>query len=449
MSYENGHNKPLSLGITAHSLPISATLAINELIEKKNLKQDELIHMGFGESLLPLHPLLKTALTDAATYTRYGPVRGILELRQTIAAYLSRTRNITCTSAQVVVGPGSKALIYALLRLLEGDVLLPSPSWVSYAPIARLGGKQLIPVQTDLDDHHTLSVEMLSETVFQAKKNGANPRILIINNPDNPTGGMFDEEDVKAIAQWARAEGITLISDEIYAELAHGWRKHVSPFHYYPEGTILLAGLSKTFSAGGWRLGYAILPATETGEKVINAIRALGSEVWSTTASPIQKAAVAAYSPNKSIDKYISSSSTVFGYVTNQLYETFIQLGVLCPRPAGGFYLYPDFSPWRSVLQKRGVKTSKDLSNYLLDEWKIAALPGSAFNEDPSALRLRLSTSMLCEPKHSGSGEAREKALWKILDQAPKKKFAKSFPLLTITKKRWIHVIEDLDKDRQ
>ncbi len=438
------HKLPLHLSILAQNLPISETLAINELIAKKNLKRNGLLHMGFGEALMPLHPLLKRALADSATATKYAPVRGLLELRQTISDYLNRTRNIRSSADQVVVGPGSKALIYALLRLLEGDVLLPAPSWVSYAPIARLGGKTAILVGTDSNDHQGLSSKALSQAMKQAEKSGAKPKILIINSPGNPTGGMFTPENVKEIAQWARKEGITLISDEIYAELAHGWRTHVSPVTFYSEGCIVTGGLSKTFSAGGWRLGYAILPNTETGVKLVEAIRALGSAVWSTTATPIQQAAVVAFAPNIEIEKYVQSSAAVFGYITNKLYETLTELGVPCARPAGGFYLYPDFAPWRSILLKRGVRTSKELANYLLEEWSIATLPGSAFNEDPSALRLRLSTSMLCEPEEVTSVEEREKFLWKTLNQATKKNFSPTFPLLTLAQEKWTKVLLNL-----
>jgi len=441
----NENNIPLNLGINAQNLSLSPTLAIDELVAKKKDKH-EVLHMGFGESTMPLHPLLRTVLAEAATFTRYGPVRGILELRVAIAGYLNRSRGLACTADQIVIGPGSKALIYALLRLLEGDVLLPNPSWVSYAPIARLGGKKAVLVQTDPDDHHTLSVQILSEAVKQARKNRANPQILLVNSPDNPTGTMFAAEDVKAMANWAKKNGITLISDEIYSELAHGWREHISPFRYYPEGCIITGGLSKTFSAGGWRLGYAVLPATQTGSKVIDAIRAFGSEVWSTTSAPIQKAAVAAFSPSESIEKYIHCSAAVFGYVTHELYKTFIKLGISCPRPAGGFYLYPDFSHWRPTLLRHGVKTGKDLANYLLEEWNIATLPASAFNEDPLALRLRLSTSRLCEPEKFATPQEREDALWKILDKVSKKKFTLSLPELALAQARWTKVIMNLEK---
>jgi len=443
---ESTTHEPLHLTLHAQNLHFSPTLAIDELVVKKKLINSDILHMGFGESTMPLHPLLKKALSDAATYTRYGPVRGLSELRVAIAEYLNRTRKIQCTSDQIVIGPGSKSLIYAILRLLEGDVLLPNPSWVSYAPIARLGGKKAILVQTDPSDHHTLSKHILTQTLTAAIKNGANPKILLINSPDNPTGTMFEENTVKEIATWAKENGISLISDEIYAELSHGWRKHVSPYLYYPQGCIITGGMSKTFSAGGWRLGYIVLPKTDKGEKVIDAIRAFGSEVWSTTATPIQKAAVFAYKPNNSIEDYIANSAAAFGYVTEQLYKTFQTLDLPCPRPAGGFYLYPDFSKWRKILAQHNVHTGKDLSHYLLDVWNIATLSASAFNEDPFTLRLRLSTSGLCEPEVYDNPQKREEKLWEILDQVHKKNFNSLFPVLTKAQERWSLVIKYFTK---
>lgn len=448
MKTQNNNNAYLlDLSLTAQNLPVSPTLAINEIATQKlKSKPHTLLHMGFGEAMLPLHPLLKQALAESAICTNYGPVRGILELRQEIAEYLARNRNIPCLAEQVIVGPGSKALIYALIRLLDGDVLLPTPSWVSYAPIARLGGKHVASVATDSSDHHAITTESLTKAKKQAEKLGQNPKIMIINSPDNPTGTMFTAENVKEIALWAKKNKITLISDEIYAELAHGWRKHVSPCQFYPEGCIVTGGLSKIFSAGGWRLGYAVLPKTITGEKVINAIRAFGSEVWSTTSTPIQKAAVVAFSHNKEIEQYIEESARVFGHVTQALYTTFKEIGIPCPKPAGGFYLYPDFAPWRSELAKRGIKTSQELAEYLLEEWDIATLPGSAFNEDPKELRLRLSTSILCEPLNDSTPEQREKEMWEILHNSGKKNFNPKLAYLTLAQERWTKFILNLEK---
>src|SRR5205823_5229102 len=163
-------------------------------------------------------------------------------------------------------------------------------SWVSYAPMAKLAGRRVISVETHPDDHHRLTPQALSQALTQARKDGADPPILLVNTPSNPTGSMFDRTDVEALALWARKEGITLISDEIYAELAHGWREHISPARFYPEGCIVTGGLSKAFSAGGWRLGYTAIPPTTAGKEVMEALRDLASEIWSTTATPLQEA---------------------------------------------------------------------------------------------------------------------------------------------------------------
>jgi aspartate aminotransferase len=445
----------LQLISSARTLPLSATLAMNEAVAKRRASGKETLHLGFGEAAFPLHPLLKTALAEAATRTSYAPVLGIPALRQAIADYLTRTRGIICSAEQVVVGPGSKPLLYALLHILEGDVLLPVPSWVSYAPMAHLAGKSVINVSTDVNDHHRLTPQGLSHALKQARDNGADPRIILVNSPSNPTGSMFAPADVEALAVWAREVGITLISDEIYAELAHGWREHVSPVRFYPEGCIITSGLSKAFSAGGWRLGYAVLPATLAGEEAMMALRALASEIWSTSATPLQEAALVAYTPNATIEQYVQRSALLHAYVADQLYHALIQLGILCSRPAGGFYLYPDFSPWRASLLQRGVSTSDELARYLLDEWGIATLPGTVFNEDPSALRLRLATSLLYEPEHAASQEERDVALWQLLAQAeeaspPKANSASSLslPVLEHAQTRWAEVIHELSQSR-
>src|SRR5258708_12845987 len=163
---------PLRLASTAQTLPTSAKLAMNEAGGKGCGGGREGIHLGFGEASFPLHPLLKTALAEAATHTGYAPVLGIPALRQAIAAYLTRTRGMTCSADQIVVGPGSKPLLYALLQILEGDVLLPVPSWVSYAPMARLAGRRVTGVQTEPDDHHRLTPQALAQAMTPARRDG-------------------------------------------------------------------------------------------------------------------------------------------------------------------------------------------------------------------------------------------------------------------------------------
>jgi aspartate aminotransferase len=445
--YETG---ALELNARFRAMASSPTLAMNEAVARRRAEGKPTIHLGFGEATFPLHPHLRQALVDATEKTGYAPVAGVSTLRQAIAGYIQRTRGVECSAEQVVVGPGSKPLIYALLQVLDGDVLVPRPSWVSYEPQARLAGRQAVVVETDPVDHHRLSPEALEDALVGARLKGANARILIVNSPSNPTGGMFAREDVEAMTAWARAAGITIISDEIYAELAHGWRPHISPARFYPEGSVITGGLSKAFSAGGWRLGYVILPAGARGAQLSEALRALASEIWSAAATPIEEAARVAFLPDADLEAYVRRSARFHGHVTHELYRALNELGIACPRPAGAFYLYPDFSAWRAPLARLGVTTSQQLAEYLLNTWDIATLPGTAFGEEPQALRLRLATSMLYGSPH-------ETDLWQLLSQADRlpvpgttdHTFALTLPELMKAEQRWREVIADWNEKKE
>jgi aspartate aminotransferase len=409
--------KPLRLASASRTLAPSPTLEINEAIAARRAAGRDVLHLGFGEASFPLPPKLRTALANSTTRTSYEPVVGIPMLRASIAEYLGRTRSLEISAEQVIVAPGSKPLLFALMQVLAGDVMAPAPAWVSYAPQARLAGRRMLIVETDREDAHRLTPRALDEAMAQGRQNSADPRILIVNSPSNPTGGMFTRDDVEAIADWARRNGVTILSDEIYAELAHGWRPHISPALFYPEGTVVTGGLSKTYSVGGWRLGYAVVPDGETGSMLLSALRALASEIWSSTSGPIQAAAVVALSPDSELATYVQRSARLHGYTTGRLRRSLVELGISCPRPAGAFYLYPDFAPFQEALGTRGITNSETLAHYLLDEFDIATLPGTAFGDRPEALRLRLATSMLYAGPTPATEEEGETALWALLER--------------------------------
>ena len=408
---------PLGLSNVVAGAPVSATLRMNEAVAARRAAGQRTIHLGFGEAPFPLPMPLREELARAATRTEYAPVLGLPGLRAAIAAYLARTRGLTTSPATVIVGPGSKAALYALMRSLAGDVLLPTPSWVSYAPQARLAGKRVFPVATDSTDYHRLTREALDMSLRAARETGGDPRLLVVNTPSNPTGGMFAAADAEEIALWARGEGVTILSDEVYVELAHGWRAHTSPAQFYPEGTIVTGGMSKAFSAGGWRLGYAALPATAAGEKLVAAVRSLAGEIWSSAATPIQQAATVAFAFDDTMERFVRRSARVHAHAAARLHAALVAAGVRCSQPAGAFYLYPDFAPWRDQLAKRGVVTSAELADHLLAQWDIATLPASDFGEAPEALRLRMATSMLYAPADATPAE-QEAILSGLLEQA-------------------------------
>ncbi|HEY1388904.1 MAG TPA: aminotransferase class I/II-fold pyridoxal phosphate-dependent enzyme [Ktedonobacterales bacterium] len=408
---------PLGLKSAVAGAPVSATLRMNEAVAARRAAGQRTIHLGFGEAPFPLPTPLREEFARAATRTEYAPVLGLPGLRSAIATYLARARGLATSPATIIVGPGSKAALYALMRALAGDVLLPTPSWVSYAPQARLAGKRVFSVDTDPSDYHRLTREALATALRAAREAGGDPRLLVVNTPSNPTGGMFAATDVEQIALWARGEGLTILSDEIYAELAHGWRAHVSPAQFYPEGTIVTGGMSKAFSAGGWRLGYAALPATAAGEELVAVVRSLAGEIWSSAATPIQQAAIVAFAFDDVMERFVRRSARIHAHAAARLHAALVAAGVRCPQPAGAFYLYPDFAPWRDQLAARGVTTSADLADHLLAQWDIATLPATDFGEAPEALRLRLATSMLYAPADAMPAD-HEAILNTLLEQA-------------------------------
>ncbi len=378
------------------AIKMSATLAINARINELLAEGYQVFHLGFGEARFPVHPKILDAFVAHAKARSYLPVPGLPELRARVADYYRRKFQIEAEPSQVIVGSGSKSLLFAALQALAGDVILPAPSWVSFETQAYLTGKAVSWVPTHLEDNYCLTPEGLKAGLKAAREAGQSPAVLILNNPHNPTGVMYPPQLISELANIARAEGLAIISDEIYALTAYGDIPYASPAHYYPEGTIVTGGLSKHLSLGGWRLGVAILPPGEFGRQLHRYMTAVASSIWTTATAPVQYAALVAYSHDPEVDVYVKTCATIHGYVTTYLYQVLQELNVPCPKPSGGFYLYPSLAPWHETLaQKHNVHTSEDLASFLLEEEHVAALPGSDFGADPQHLSLRLSTSYL------------------------------------------------------
>ena len=206
---------------------------------------------------------------------------------------------------------------------------------------------------------------------------------------------MFAPVFLAELATYCRAQGVMVLSDEIYSLVPHGHREHVSMAHYYPEGTVVLGGLSKHLSLGGWRLGTAILPDTEAGKSLLRALRVIAGELWSSPTGPVQYAAITAYQDEDDIDAYIDECAAIHAIRTQYLWQQLADSGVPCAQPDGGFYVFPTFNRWRSALAKLGIATSPQLANHLLDRYQISSLPGTAFGVNGEELSLRLASSYL------------------------------------------------------
>ncbi|UED87782.1 pyridoxal phosphate-dependent aminotransferase [Streptomyces profundus] len=375
--------------MTAHS----ATLAIDEAVRARRAAGLATLHLGFGEAGLPVAPGLTEVLAASAGRSGYGPVVGSPEAREAAAGWFGR-RGLATEPEQVLFAPGSKPLLFALLAALEGDVVLPRPSWVSYTAQAALLGRRVIEVPIPADAGGIPAPELLELSLRRAEAAGARPGVLVLTVPDNPTGTVADEQRIASVLAVAARRGLTVISDEIYAELGH--RGPVpSPATLGWEQTVVTSGLSKSLAVGGWRVGFARLPAGPWGRRLGERLTGIASEIWSSLAAPMQAVAVHALREPPEITAYVTRARQLHARVAEAAHTRLVAAGARCRPPRGGFYLYPDFAPVGRPLRARGVTTSAALATTLLERHGVAALPGSAFGDPASTLTLRIATGLL------------------------------------------------------
>ena len=217
-------------------------------------------HFAFGQSPFSPPPSVVEALRAHAGEHGYLPTAGLPALRETVARYYEHHFRMTVAPEQVVVSPGSKEMIAMLLTALEGRVLVPIPSWVSYMPQAAILRKEVVPLRLHASEGFKLTPERLRHGIEKA---AGSPSILILNHPHNPTGAVYDRGELETLAEVCRTHGVAVISDEIYARTAFDPEAFTSMGEVYPEGTIVTGGLSKDRGAGGYRVGVGIFPARE------------------------------------------------------------------------------------------------------------------------------------------------------------------------------------------
>ena len=356
------------------NLKPSSTLKINEISSQLEKSGREIFKFGFGQSPFQVPVDIVNELKHNAHQNKYLPMQGLDELRKSVAKYTSAKKNYNYTSDNVIIGPGSKELMFLLHVIFDGEIILPAPSWVSYVPQAIIGRNKIQMLQTKRENNWFPTGSEIEKIILKDKKKNY---LLFLNSPNNPSGQIC--ENLDEISEVAKKYNLLILSDEIYSELSFN-NNYKSISNFYPEKTIISTGLSKWCGAGGWRLGYFVLP--ENLKTIKETLNILASETFSAVSAPIQYAAIQAYEGNHM--NYIKSSREILKFVGNYVYDNLKSNKVLINKPQGGFYLMPEFINAK-------FESSSEMCDKILKETGVALLPGSDFGFDKKRMLVRLS----------------------------------------------------------
>jgi len=352
----------------------SATLAINE--ESNRLKKNgkKIYKFGFGQSPFPIPESVVSALKKNANKHIYLQMQGLEELRSAIADYLNKTNDNNFNKEDIVIGPGTKELMFLTQIAFDGEILLPAPSWVSYQPQALIAKNKVHWIETTSDSNWFPTANQLENKIKNIKKKNL---LLFINSPNNPSGTVC--KNLQEIAEIAKKHKLIILSDEIYSQLTFD-DQYKSISNYYPEGTIISTGLSKWCGAGGWRLGFFAIP--DQIKELKNSLKILCSESFTSVSAPIQYAAVEAYKGDHSA--YLSAVKKILSLVGSYAYENLKSNVINVAKPEGGFYLFPEFTNAK-------FSSSSEMCKDILKKTGVALLPGSDFGLDSRKMLARLS----------------------------------------------------------
>ena len=368
----------IKLSERVRELPDSVTLAITARAKTLRAEGQDVIGFGAGEPDFDTPDNIKAAAKRAIDegHTKYTAVGGTDELKDAIIAKLKRDNALNYTRGEILVSCGGKHSFYNLCQALldPGDeVIVPSPYWVSYPPMVELAGARAKIVDTTETSGFRITPKALKEAV------GKRTRAVVINSPSNPTGSMYPEAELRAIAEAALEAGLLIISDEIYEELTYGEVPFVSVASLSKEvkaSTIVLNGVSKAYAMTGWRIGYAAGPA--------QLIKAMGRIQSQSTSNPTSISQIAAIEALGGGQDAVGEMREVFRKRRALMVDGLNSIdGVSCTMPHGAFYAFANVSGYYGKgSSETRINGSTELAAFLLDEALVAVVPGAAFGAD-------------------------------------------------------------------
>lgn len=379
----------MKLSKLAKNLKPSATLAITAKAKDLKSKGIDIIGFGAGEPDFDTPNNIKSAAKDSidSGFTKYTAASGIIDLKEAIRERISIDYGLSYENKEILVGSGAKHVLYNLFNVLidEGDeVLIPAPYWVSYPEQVKISGGSPIILHTNQEDGFKITKKQIESRCNE------NTKILVLNYPSNPTGSTYNYDELSQIAEICKEKNLIVISDEIYDKIIYSNEKHIS-FPQLSEDaknrTILVNGVSKTYSMTGWRIGYAA-----GNSEVISAMNNLSGQSTSNPTSISQKAAIEAFSGNQGkVVEMLGEFEIRKEYISSFLNEI---EGVECFVPKGAFYVFPDISYYFGKSFKgKEIRNSIEFTDFLLDHAKVAVVPGIEFGSDKH-IRISYATSM-------------------------------------------------------
>lgn len=360
------------------SIQPSATLALNAKADALRAQGVDIVNFAAGQPDFntPRHICEAAIKAINDGFTRYTPVPGTPELKQAVVNKFKRDNGLDYTTDQVMINVGGKHSSYLIMQALinEGDqVIVPAPYWVSYPPMVILAGGEPVIVPTKLENGFKLKLAEIQAAAT------AKTRAIFLNSPCNPTGAAYSRQELKPIAEFCAARGILMISDEMYESILFDGRSFTSTASLSPaiyEWTATLNGVSKAYAMTGWRIGYMAGPLD-----LIKACSKIQSQSTSNPTSIAQKAAEAALNGDQGV---VAEMNQHFERRRNLIMDLMAELPqVTCYRPEGSFYAFPRLAAYYGrTAGGRLIDGSQALADYLLEEARVAAVPGVAFGED-------------------------------------------------------------------
>ena len=367
----------------------STTLAIDSMFKQMKAEGQDVVGFGAGEPDFPTPDYIKEAGIEAIRNndTKYTPSVGTVEVRKAVCQRLKEDCGIEYQPAEIAVSNGAKTCVYASLRALVNpgeEVILPAPYWVSYIELIQMVGGVPVVVNASEAEHFKITPEKLAAAITP------NTKCMILNNPSNPTGMMYDRQELEAIAKVCVEKDIYVISDEIYYRLAYDGREFTSLAAISPEikeRTLIVNGVSKSYAMPGWRIGYVAAPAPIA--------KVIGNYLGHCTGNPCtisQKASAVALSASQ---ESVDQMKAAFEERRNYMVERMNQIeGVSCIKPEGAFYVMMNISKLvGKELFGHVIKDADDFGNLFLKYGKVAVVPGTGFGA-PDFVRWSYATSM-------------------------------------------------------